>query len=584
MLSVIAIGVIFWLYRSFAGRLESLEERLDELSERLENSGPPPRTEALPRSRRPLPLPLRRPRRPEISADAPRPRPPSPPPARTAEAPAAPSGPPINWEKFLGVQLFAWLGGFALFLGAAFFVKYSIDHNLVSPLMRVIIAALVGAGAIGGGFLLRPKGYAVTVQTLCAAGISVLYADVFAARTIYAFLSPEAAFFMMALITAASFSLAVGLDSRYVAVLGLIGGFLTPPLLSTGVDRPIALFSYIALLDAGVFAVVLRKRWGFLMGLSALATIAMEWGWTGEFFTPAKAELAAGIHLSLCLLFTGAREFFERRGLEEEDYHAPVGWFVLLNLSLAAHMLSYQALAARPGVTLGYLLAAGGFSAYLAFRRESLRTQYLLGGLAAFGLLSYWTLRYLRHELLFWGLGFYMAFAMLHAWLPLLLNRFRPASGPYLYGYAAPVAMLVLILMAIISCDILSFVLWPFVLALGLIALAMAWMAASVLAAFTTLALIMAGVGIWLFRLPDPGGLPDILLVLAFFSCGLFAWGLMIIRRPSLFAANAGLSAAGSIDPAVAAQIPAMAALMPFLLLGMVTLKLPLADPPKFSV
>ena len=39
--------------------------------------------------------------------------------------------PEINWEQFLGVKLFAWLGGLALFLAAAFFLKYSFDHDLI---------------------------------------------------------------------------------------------------------------------------------------------------------------------------------------------------------------------------------------------------------------------------------------------------------------------------------------------------------------------------------------------------------------------------------------------------------------------
>ena len=35
----------------------------------------------------------------------------------------APARPPINWEQFMGAKLFAWIGGLALFLGVAFFVK-----------------------------------------------------------------------------------------------------------------------------------------------------------------------------------------------------------------------------------------------------------------------------------------------------------------------------------------------------------------------------------------------------------------------------------------------------------------------------
>ena len=33
----------------------------------------------------------------------------------------------------MGVKGFAWVGGLALFLGVAFFVKYSFDNNLVPP-------------------------------------------------------------------------------------------------------------------------------------------------------------------------------------------------------------------------------------------------------------------------------------------------------------------------------------------------------------------------------------------------------------------------------------------------------------------
>src|SRR5262249_18130179 len=47
--------------------------------------------------------------------------------------------PPINWEQFMGAKLFAWIGGLALFLGVAFFVKYSFEHNLIPPAVRLPI-------------------------------------------------------------------------------------------------------------------------------------------------------------------------------------------------------------------------------------------------------------------------------------------------------------------------------------------------------------------------------------------------------------------------------------------------------------
>jgi uncharacterized membrane protein len=487
--------------------------------------------------------------------------------------------PPIDWEKFMGVKLFAWLGGFALFLGMAFFVKYSIDHNLISPETRVMVGFVAGIGVIIWGLLLRKKGYAVTVQTLCAAGISILYADTFACHSFYNFLSPQAAFLLMILITTTSFFLAVRLDSKYVAMLGLLGGFLTPILLSTGEDHPIALFSYILLLDTGLLAVALKKRWGFLMSLSAVATLLMEVGWTMKFFAVPKGELAVGIYMLFSFFYLIAGELGRESMKEDTLFHAPSSVVPLVSMGFAANMLGLPTLAARPELVLSFLLALNAQLSFLAVRREESRPAYLLGGLFTFVLLALWTTQYLKADLLLWGLGYYMAFAVLHAALPIMLQRLQPSKKPFLWGYAAPLLMLVLILFAMVFCDILSFVMWPFVMILGMLAIAVAWLAGSLLAAVGTVLLVMGCFGVWLFRLPDVGGLPGILTLLTFFSCAFFAWALLVTRKKSLFAGNAILSAAGGISAQDAAQLPALSALMPFLLLAMVCIKLKLPDP-----
>src|SRR5204863_5015228 len=197
-----------------------------------------------------------------------------------------PAKPPINWEQFMGAKLFAWIGGLALFLGVAFFVKYSFEHNLISPELRVAIGFVVGAGLVIGGLLLKRKENVVTAQTLCATGILIFYAVTFACRSFYHFpffgLIPT--FALMSLITAAAFLLAVRLDAPVVAILGIAGGFLTPVLLSTGQDNPFGLFGYIALLDIGLLAVARRKEWSSLPILGALGTVLMQIAWVGNFF------------------------------------------------------------------------------------------------------------------------------------------------------------------------------------------------------------------------------------------------------------------------------------------------------------
>src|SRR5207249_7373232 len=185
-----------------------------------------------------------------------------------------PSLPAINWEQFMGAKLFAWIGGLALFLGVAFFVKYSFEHNLIPPEMRVAIGFVVGLALVAGGLALKRKENVVTAQTLCATGILILYAVTFACRSFYhfAFFGLIPTFLLMALVTAVAFLLAVRLNAIVVAILGLAGGFLTPVLLSTGQDRPLGLFVYIALLDIGLLAASQRQRWHALPILGAAGT------------------------------------------------------------------------------------------------------------------------------------------------------------------------------------------------------------------------------------------------------------------------------------------------------------------------
>src|SRR5437762_11751149 len=64
-----------------------------------------------------------------------------------------PAKPPINWEQFMGAKLFAWIGGLALFLGGAMFVKYSSEHYFISTASRVGIRFVVERCHIIFGFL-----------------------------------------------------------------------------------------------------------------------------------------------------------------------------------------------------------------------------------------------------------------------------------------------------------------------------------------------------------------------------------------------------------------------------------------------
>ena len=79
----------------------------------------------------------------------------------------------------------------------------------------------------------------------------------------------------------------------FTAILGIAGGLATPILVSTGSDRPVALFSYLALLNVGFLWVARRQAWAIVAGLALGGTTLLEIGWMATRLTEEK--LAIGI-------------------------------------------------------------------------------------------------------------------------------------------------------------------------------------------------------------------------------------------------------------------------------------------------
>ena len=190
-------------------------------------------------------------------------------------------------ESTIGGSWFNWIGIIAVTFGVGFFLKYAFDKQWIGPAGRVSLSALVGIGLLYLGERLRRqmKSYA---YVLSGGGILILYLSVFAAYNFYHLISQPMAFLLMAGVTTTAVLLSVRLDALPVALLALVGGFLTPLLLSTGVDNEVGLFTYIALLDAGVLAVAYFKHWRSLDFASFVGTVGITLGWANKFYESEK--------------------------------------------------------------------------------------------------------------------------------------------------------------------------------------------------------------------------------------------------------------------------------------------------------
>lgn len=240
------------------------------------------------------------------SIEAPPPSPP--PPAPPFQPPFQPPPPArrFDWEGLVGVKLFSWIGGVALVLAAVFFLRYSVQQGWLSPAVRATIGLFVGSALIAVCELRVARPYALTANALHGAGIAILYATLFATHALWHLLSPAIVFPLMIVVTAVAVMLSIRRNSVFIALLGLIGGFATPALLSTGENRPIGLFGYLLLLNVGLALVGYRRRWPALTEASIALTAIYEWGWISKFLTPSQMPLAAGIFVVFALVATTA--------------------------------------------------------------------------------------------------------------------------------------------------------------------------------------------------------------------------------------------------------------------------------------
>ena len=191
-------------------------------------------------------------------------------------------------EARIGGNWFNRIGIIAMCFGVALFLKYAFDNEWIGPGGRVLIGVAIGVGFLVFGERLR-KRYASYAYGLTGGGLAILYLAIwFASQNRYNLIPQMLAFILMAGVTATGSLLAARYDALPIAVLSLIGGFLTPILLSTGVDNETGLFGYIALLDAGVLALAYSKQWRSLNYLAFVSTVLMFAAWMAEWYVSSK--------------------------------------------------------------------------------------------------------------------------------------------------------------------------------------------------------------------------------------------------------------------------------------------------------
>lgn len=233
---------------------------------------------------------------------------PAAPAARPPPRPRAPSTP--GWEAQWADRVKRWftegnvpvkVGVLVLLFGVAAALRLAVANGYLSLSIEARLATIAGAALLGLALgwrerLSRPA-FALSLQ---GGALGVLLLTVFAAYRLYGLLPAGAAFAMVVVLVAGSAVLALAQRAMALAVLGFLGGYLAPVLISTGSANHVALFSYYAVLNAAVFAISWRQSWRLLNLIGFGFTFGVGTAWGSRYYRP---ELFASVEPFLVLFF-----------------------------------------------------------------------------------------------------------------------------------------------------------------------------------------------------------------------------------------------------------------------------------------
>ena len=202
----------------------------------------------------------------------------------------AKSSAPVDMEALIGGNWLNRIGIVALIAAVSFFLKYAFDNNWIGPRGRVGIGILLGAAMLPWSQWLLSRGYEYFSEGIAALGAAVLYLSLWAGWHYYALFNQSVAFACMIAVTAVMAMVALGRDSQRIAVLSLLGGFLTPAIVSTGKDQQLVLFTYLLILGAGLLVMAMRRDWRWLAPLAFVLSQIYFWDWYETFYRAQRLE------------------------------------------------------------------------------------------------------------------------------------------------------------------------------------------------------------------------------------------------------------------------------------------------------
>ena len=176
-------------------------------------------------------------------------------------------------ERELASRWMVWVGGVALAFGGIFLAKFGVEHSVLGPTGRLVAAGILGLALVLASEWLRQRDLRLALPrlgsqadyvpaALAGGGVIAWYASLLVAFDHYGLMGPGVAYALLALVSLLALALSL-LQGPLLAVLGLLGGYLVPALVSTGQGTLPGLLGYVALVSLAALALQfhVQRRW-----------------------------------------------------------------------------------------------------------------------------------------------------------------------------------------------------------------------------------------------------------------------------------------------------------------------------------
>lgn len=265
----------------------------------------------------------------------------------------------FNLEKFIGENLINKIGILIVVIGVGIGAQYAIEHQLISPLTRIILGYLMGLGLLGVAIKLK-KNYESFSAVLLSGAMAIMYFITFAAYSIYNLIPQELTFALMVMFTVFTVFAALKYSMQVIAHIGLVGAYAIPFLISKGDGKVAVLFSYMAIINIGILVIGFKKYWKPLYYSSFVLTWLIFLSWfVGRYNMAQHMGLAITFLSVFFLIFYATFLAYKLKRLEK--FNTP-DLILLLSNSFVFFGIGYSIAASNPtgNQLLGLFTLANG--------------------------------------------------------------------------------------------------------------------------------------------------------------------------------------------------------------------------------